>query len=88
MPESMKIVGATGLGGLWAWHICETNLRCVQGYGIFNLKSQFSIFGSFRDIRVHICDILKFVGVKGGVVFAGMFWDREQHILKPLCQNL
>jgi len=36
--SSMKIVGATGLGGLWAlewaWHIRLTNLRCVQGYGI------------------------------------------------------
>jgi len=33
---SMKIVGATGLGVLWAlewaWHIRVTNLRC--GYGI------------------------------------------------------
>jgi len=32
----MKIVGATGLGALWAllwkWHIRVTN--CVQGYGI------------------------------------------------------
>jgi len=27
----MKIVGATGLGGLWAWHIRVTNLRCVHG---------------------------------------------------------
>jgi len=30
----MQIVGATGLGGLWAlewpWHIRVTNLRCVQ----------------------------------------------------------
>jgi len=34
MPESMKIVGAIGLGGLWAWHILVTILRCVQGYGI------------------------------------------------------
>jgi len=32
--SSMKIVGATGLGGLWAWHIRVTNLRCVEGYGI------------------------------------------------------
>jgi len=32
-----------------------------------NLKSQFSIFDSFRDIRVHIYDFLKFVGVKVGV---------------------
>jgi len=34
--HSMKIVGATGLAGLWAlewaWHICVTNLRCVQVY--------------------------------------------------------
>jgi len=29
---SMKIVGATGLGGLWAWHIRVINLRCVQGH--------------------------------------------------------
>jgi len=26
------------------------------------LKSQFSIFDSFRDMRVHIYDFLKFVG--------------------------
>jgi len=36
--SSIKIVGATCLGGLWAlewaWHIRVTNLRCVQGYGI------------------------------------------------------
>jgi len=36
--SSMKIVGATGSGGLWAlkwaWHIRVTNLRCVQSYGI------------------------------------------------------
>jgi len=34
----MKIVGATGFGGLWAlgwaWHILEINLRSVQAYGI------------------------------------------------------
>jgi len=34
----MKIVGTTGLGGLWAlewaWHIAETNLRCVRRSGI------------------------------------------------------
>jgi len=29
-----KIVGATGLGGLWAWHIRVTNLRCVILSGI------------------------------------------------------
>jgi len=32
--SSMKIVGATGLGGLWAWHIRVTNMRCAQAYGI------------------------------------------------------
>jgi len=32
--SSMKIVGATGLGGLWAWYIRVANLRCVQGYGV------------------------------------------------------
>jgi len=31
------------------------------------LRSHFSIFDSFRDIRVHINDFLKFVGVKVGV---------------------
>jgi len=37
--SSMIIVGTTGLGGLcaleWAWHIRVTNLRCLQGYGIW-----------------------------------------------------
>jgi len=28
-----------------------------------NLRSHFSTFDSFRDIRVHINDFLKFVGV-------------------------
>jgi len=36
--HSMKIVGATSLGALWAlkwpFHLCVTNLHCVQGYGI------------------------------------------------------
>jgi len=45
------------VGVRWAWHIRETN---------------FSIFASFRDIRVHIYDFLKFVGVKVGVaIFLG-----------------
>jgi len=44
----MKIVGALGLGGLWAWHVRETN-------------SQFSILDSFRDSRVHTYDFLKIV---------------------------
>jgi len=29
-----------------------------------NLKSKFCIFDSFRDIHGHICDFLKFVGVR------------------------
>jgi len=32
-----------------------------------NLKFQFSIFDILRDIRVHIYDFLKLVGVKMGV---------------------
>jgi len=32
-----------------------------------NLRSQFSILDSFRDIHVHIYDFLRFVGVKVGV---------------------
>jgi len=32
-----------------------------------NLKSQFSILDSFRDISVNIYDLFKFVGVKVGV---------------------
>jgi len=32
-----------------------------------NLRSHFSIFDSFRDIRVHIYGFLRFVGVKVGV---------------------
>jgi len=30
-----------------------------------NLKSQFTVFDSFRDIGVHIYDFFKFVGVCG-----------------------
>jgi len=56
-------VWATGLVGLWAlewaWHIRVTNLRCVRN---LNLEFQFSVFDSFRYIRVHIYDFLKFVG--------------------------
>jgi len=40
-----------------------------------NLKSQFSIFDIFRDIRDHIYDFLKFVGVKVGV--ANFFLDQS-----------
>jgi len=49
------------------WHIRVTNLLCVQGLRNLHLRSQFSIFDSFRDIRVHIYYFLKFVGVKVGV---------------------
>jgi len=35
--SSIKIAGATSLGGLcaleWAWHVCVINLLCVQGDG-------------------------------------------------------
>jgi len=59
-----------GLGGLcaleWAWRI-RARLRNL------NLSSQYSIFDSFRNIRVHTYDFLKFVGVKVGV--ANFFLD-------------
>jgi len=45
----------------------RNNLAVRTGLRNLNLKSQFSVFDSFQDIRVHICDFLKFVGVKGGV---------------------
>jgi len=61
---SMNIVGPTGLGGLWAlewaWHILIIALRTRLRN--LNLKSQFFNLDSFRDIRVHIYDLLKFVG--------------------------
>jgi len=46
--SSNKIVGATGLGGLWAlewaWHAAETNLRCPTSngykyYKVFEMKT-------------------------------------------------
>jgi len=59
----MKIVGVAYSRNKFALRIRLRNL---------NLKSQFSIFGSFRDIRVHTYDFLKFVGVKEGAsIFFG-----------------
>jgi len=40
-----------------------------------NLKSQFSIFDSFRDIHVHIYDFLKFVG---GLWALGWAWHSTE----------
>jgi len=42
-----------------------------------NLKSQFSIFDSLRDIGVHIYDLLKFVAVEMGVV--NFFWSIDSY---------
>jgi len=58
----MKIVGATGLSGLWALHIHVKKLALRTRLRNLNLKSQFSIFDSFRDISVHTYDFCKFVG--------------------------
>jgi len=62
----MKIVGATGFGGLWAlewaWHI-RNKLALRTRLRNLNLRSHFSTFDSFRYIRVHIYVFLKFVGV-------------------------
>jgi len=76
--SSMKIVGATGLGGLCAlvWAL-RTRLRNL------NLQSQFSIIDSFRDIRVHIYDFLKIVGVKVGVAPC-----RNKRALRKKLRNL
>jgi len=38
-----------------------------------NLRSQFFIFDSFRDIRVHTYDFLKFVGGRVSVSIDGYF---------------
>jgi len=62
----MKIVGATGLGGLWAAY-SRYKLALRLRLRNLNLRSQFSIFDSFRDIHAHTYDFLKFVGVKVGV---------------------
>jgi len=47
----MKIVGATDFGGLWALEWAWPLALRTKLWNI-NLKSQFSIFDSFRDIRV------------------------------------
>jgi len=49
--------------------VSATRLRSL------NLRAQFSIFDSFRDIRVHMYDFLKFVGVRVGV--ATIFWGQS-----------
>jgi len=59
----MKFVGATGLGVAYS----RNNLALCTKLRNLNLKSQLSIFDSIRDIRVHIYDFLKFVGVKVGM---------------------
>jgi len=56
----MNILGATGLVGFWAYTGNKFTLR--PRLRNLNLKSQFSIFYIFRDIRVHIYDFLKFAG--------------------------
>jgi len=60
----MKIVGVTGLGGLWALCVAYSrNKRALHTrLRNLNLRFQFSIFDSFRDIHVHIYDFFKFVG--------------------------
>jgi len=42
-----------------------------------NLKSQFFIFYSFRDIRVHSNDFLKFVGGLWALKWAGQTFFRS-----------
>jgi len=53
--SSTKTVGATILAGLWAleraWHIAESNLRCLRSSRIC-VSAEPSSY-SFRDISVH-----------------------------------
>jgi len=58
----MKIVGATGLGGDKLFLDQSIGIALRSRLRNLNLKSQFSIFNSFRDIRVHMYDFLKLVG--------------------------
>jgi len=61
----MKIVGATGgLVGVRRVGVAYSRDKLALRTGLrnLNLKSQFSICDSFRDISVHINDFLKFVG--------------------------
>jgi len=39
------------LGGLWAWHAGETNLRCVRSSGIC-MPNPNSLALSYRDLSV------------------------------------
>jgi len=62
--SSVQILGAKVVGGLWAVE-CVTysrnKLTLRTKLRNLHLQSQFSIFDSFRDIRVHTYDFLKFV---------------------------
>jgi len=57
--SSMKIVGATGV----RVGVASSRNKLALGTRLrnLNLKSQFPIFDSFRDIRVQIYDFLKFM---------------------------
>jgi len=67
--SSIKTVGATVLGGVWAlewaWHSAETNLRCVRSSGICtpNLNSlaqnsQSKFLGDLLNISLAILSII------------------------------
>jgi len=72
-------VGATGLGGFWAleWAYSRNKHALRARLRNLSLRSQFSVFDSFRDIHVHtsIYDFLRFVGVRVGV--ANFFLDQS-----------
>jgi len=56
LHSSIKTVGATVFGGLWAlewaWHAAETNLRCVRSSDIC-MPYPNSLALIFRDLSVH-----------------------------------
>jgi len=59
-------VGITGFRGLWALEWAWRNKLALRiRLRNPNLKSQFSIFDSFRDIHVHIYVFFGVTGFRG-----------------------
>jgi len=53
----MEIAGATGLGGLWAWHIRVTNLRSGVAYSRDKLALRNSRNKLALRIRLHATNL-------------------------------
>jgi len=48
---SMKIVGATGLGGLWAWHIRVINLLFDISKNLYNIFVYIKVYIYSKNIH-------------------------------------